>query len=67
MRKTRRRPILEITQLLTVIAKTPTAVKMHVFMNGLPTFAIYVEVSSVLMQSEWLLFLPGRSTFHMQL
>jgi hypothetical protein len=40
MRNTRRRPILEITLLLIMIASTPTEVKMQEFMKGLPTFAI---------------------------
>lgn len=45
MRKTRRRPILEMTQLFTMMAKTPTAVKMHEFIKGLPTLAIWNDIS----------------------
>ena len=42
MRKTRRRPILEMTLLFTMMTKTPTEVKMHEFIKGLPTLAIYM-------------------------
>jgi hypothetical protein len=40
MRKTRRRPIFEMTQLFAMIAITPTAVRIHEFWKALPTFAI---------------------------
>lgn len=40
IRKTRRRPILEMTQLLTMMTKTPTAVRMQAFMKAFPTLAI---------------------------
>ena len=42
MRKTRRRPILEMTLLFTMMTRTPTEVKMHEFIKGLPTLAIYI-------------------------
>jgi hypothetical protein len=42
MRKTRRRPILEMMLLFTMMARTPTEVKMHEFIKGLPTLAIYM-------------------------
>ena len=45
IRNTRRRPILEMTLLLIMIASTPTEVRMQEFMKGLPTFAIYVFIS----------------------
>jgi hypothetical protein len=41
IRNTRRRPILEMTLLFTITASTPTEVRIHEFMKGLPTFAIY--------------------------